>query len=91
MPQTMLAKAVAAVAAVGHDPARYAGQGVQQRHRLRQLVRLPGCDPEGYGPTRPVRDDYGLGTIAATRAAKRLTCAALRPVAPLAAAPAAFW
>ena len=86
----MVAEGVAGVASVGHDPTRDARQTVEQGDGVREFVGLPRRDPEGDGPTRPVRDDYGLGAIAATRAAKRLTRTPWRQVAPLAAAPAAF-
>ena len=69
---------------------RHARQAVEQGNGVRELVRLPRRNPKGYGPTRSVRDDYRLGAIAATRAAKRLTRTPSRQVAPLAAAPAAF-
>jgi hypothetical protein len=87
----MLAKGVAGVASVGDDPSGYTGQAVEQENGVRELVGLPRRDPEGYGPTRSVRDDYRLGAIATARAAKRFARTASRPVAPLAAAPAAFW
>ena len=86
----MLAKAMAAVAPIRHHPAWDPGQCVQQRHRLRQLVRLPGRQPKGDRSPGAVRDHAGLGAIAATRAAKRFACASARRSAVFGPAPAAL-
>ncbi len=69
----VLAKAMAAVAAVGDDPAGHAWQLVEQRHGMRQLVRLAWCEDKGHGPAYRVGDHASLGAIAAARAAKRFT------------------
>ena len=79
----MVAKGVAGVASVGDDPSGYIRQAVEQGNGVPELVGLPRRDPEGYGPTRSVRDDDRLGAIATARAAKRLSRTASRQVAPL--------
>ncbi len=87
----MLAEGVAAVAAVGDDPDRHAGQACEQRHGVGQFVCLAGCEGEGDGPPGAVGDYAGLGAVAATRTAKRLTSTSLRCVGVFLVAPAAFW
>src|SRR3954467_1022708 len=79
----VLAKGVTAETPVRHHPLRHAGQALQERDRMGQLMRLPGSQDEGHRASEPVRDHAGLGSIAATRAAKRFTLIALLAVGPL--------
>jgi hypothetical protein len=87
----MLSEGVAAIAAVCHDPDRHAGQAREQRHGAGQFMRLTWREGEGDGPAPAVGNHAGLGAIAATRTAKRLTRTPLRRSEAFAAAPAAFW
>src|ERR1700712_1401923 len=87
----VLTKGVAAVASVSNHPFRHARKLVEECHRMRQFVRLSRRQHEGNSAAETVGDHTSFGAIAATRAAKRLTCVPLRrSVLPL-AAPAAFW
>jgi len=52
----VVAEGVAAIAAIGHDPHRHAGQAPQQRYGLRRLVRLAGRYAEGDRAARGVGD-----------------------------------
>jgi hypothetical protein len=54
-------------------------------------VRLPGGERESYGSATAIGDGAGLGAVAATRAAKRLTQFALLRAFPFLDAPAASW
>ena len=60
----MLAERVAAVATIGNDPARHIWQPSQQRHGVRQLVRLARRQGECHGPTDGVADHAGSGSEA---------------------------
>ncbi len=73
----VLAERVATVATVGDDPAGYVWQLVEQRHSMRQLVRLPWGQDERHGPADCVGDHASLGSIATTRAAKCFTMVSL--------------
>ncbi len=87
----VLTKAVAGVAAVGYHPLGYARQLVKQRHGLRQLVRLTGCECKGDGSSATIGNHARLGAVAAPGAAERLTLISLLAVSPLFSAPAALW
>ncbi len=86
----MVAEGVAAVAAVGYDPHRQAGQAREQRQGVGQFMRLARRESEGNGPAYRVGNHAGFGAIVATRAAKRLTSTALRRSGGFLVAPAAF-
>ena len=73
----MLAKAMARIAPVADNPLRHTRQPIQERHGVGQFVCLAGCNPEGDGVTRTVGDHASLGSIPATRAAKRFTMVSL--------------
>ena len=67
----MLAEAVTAVAAIGHDPQRHARQAVEQRHGVGQFVGLSRREAKGDGAScgvgrsrAPVLADEG-GAVAA--------------------------
>ena len=62
----MLPKGVAGVAAVAHDPLGHPGQAVEQRHGVRQFMRLARREAEGDGAPFAVGDHAGLGAIATT-------------------------
>lgn len=87
----MLAERVAAVAAVGDNPARHIGQPLEQRDCVRQFVRLAWRQDERYGPADDVGDHAGLGPIAAARPAKCFTTVPLCWSVVFLAAPAALW
>src|SRR5215208_462929 len=87
----MLPKGVAGVAAVAHDPLGHPGQAVEQRHGVRQFMRLARREAEGDGASFAVGDHAGLGAIATTRAPKRLMRVPPCRGLPFLAAPAAFW
>src|SRR3954464_3848661 len=86
-----LAEGVGGVAAVADHPARHVRQTVQQVRRHRQFMGLTGREREGNGTPATVRDHAGLGAVAATRAAERLTAVSLLAVGPPFSRPAAFW
>src|SRR4029079_17339484 len=87
----VLAKGIAAQAAVRHHPLRHPGQALQKRNRMGQLMRLPGGQDKGHRPSKPVGDHARLGPVAAPRTAQRLTRIALFAGGPLFSAPAALW
>src|SRR4051812_63794 len=87
----VLAKGVAAQASVRHHPLRHAGQALQERDRMGQLMRLARSQNEGHRPSKPVGDHARLGSIAAPRTAQRFTLIALFAGGPLFSAPAALW
>ena len=86
----MLAEAMAAVATVADHPFRHARQPLKQRDGMGQFVRLAGCDAESDGAISPIGDHARLGSIPATRAAKRFACVSLGARASFRLAPAAF-
>ena len=73
----VLAKDVAGVAAVPHDPFGHPRQLVEQGNSVREFMGLTGRQPEGDGAAPPVGDHASLGAIAATRAAKSFTSVSL--------------
>ena len=86
----MFAKSVAAVATIGNHPSRYPGQPVEQGNGVRQFVRLPWRQDERDSPADRVAYNAGLGSIAATRPAKRFTMVSLCRSVGFLAAPAAL-
>ncbi len=74
----VLAEGMTAVATVGDNPAGHARQLVEQRHGIRQLVRLLWCPDESDCPADRVGHHASLGAIAATRPAKCFTMVSLR-------------
>jgi len=67
---------------------RHAGQACEQRHGVRQFMRLAWCEGEGTSPA--VGDHTSFGAIAATRTAKRLASTPLCRSGGFLVAPAAF-
>ncbi len=62
----MLAKGMAGVAAVSHNPERHTREGGEKRDGVGQLVRSARCEGEGDGAARTVGDHADLGTEATT-------------------------
>ena len=87
----VLAEGVAAETSVRHHPLRHAGQALQERDRMGQLMGLARRQNKRHRPSEPVGDHAGLGAIAAARAAQRFTLIARLAVGPLFSAPAALW
>src|SRR4051794_26695101 len=87
----VLAEGVTAQASVRHHPLRHAGQALQERDRMGQLMGLAWSQDEGPRASEPVGDHARLGAVAAPRAAQRLTLISTLAVGPLFSAPAALW
>jgi hypothetical protein len=74
----VLAKGVAAQAAVRPHPFRHPGQTVEEWNRMGQLMRLTRSQDEGHRAAEPISDHTRLGSIAPARAAQRFTLVPLR-------------
>src|SRR5215217_347023 len=86
----VLAKGVAAQAAVRHHPLRHTRQALQERDGVGQLMGLARSQDEGHRPSKSVGDHARRGAVAAARAAQRLTLIARRAGGPRFSAPAAL-
>jgi hypothetical protein len=51
----MLAKGMAGIAAIRHNPAGHTREAVEQRNGFRQFMRLTGRDPKRNGAAETVR------------------------------------
>src|SRR4051795_220969 len=63
-----LTEGIGGEAAVPHDPARSIGQAVEQTRRHRQLVRRPGRERKGDGPSTAIGDHASLSRKPFTQA-----------------------
>ena len=73
-----VAKSVAGVATVGHDPGGDEGEEGQEQRSQRQFVRLTRREGEADGAAGGVGDHASLGPVTAARTAQRLMRVALR-------------
>jgi hypothetical protein len=76
----VLAKGMAAIASIGHDPLRQAWQRIIESHGMWQFIRLLGRQDKGNRSARPVGDYAGLDAKAARErpnASRTSRCAAV--------------